>query len=964
MGSPVAGTAGTVCVESGAQVTFMGKLDIADRFDGTPSGTVTVTGSNSALTQTGDPLAITVGQPTGGSATLNVNSGGAFTALGPVIINATGTVNVNGGVFNANCISSTGVLVDGGRLTMAGTLNLASGVWINTRNGGLIDFGSGSFTFPAYAGYSGGKLKAGAISLPYGGPSSLTAEGSGSSVTGGSLFVATGGSLPSVSFADNATASFTSINIACPGTYPPSEMVDIDSAQVSLTGPLDMADSGGGPLWAFLHIGGSSGQLTQSGSSPITIGQWGVGSATLLVDSSGTFTATGPTTINPTGTLDAGNGTFNAYGGVVIDGGKLLIGSASFTLGAGKTLTVQNNGTVDFHVKPFTVDRNTTLSVLSGADLVNLATTLTIGKTTNGSLVVDGLGSSVGLVMRPALSVGSSGAQGTAAFRNLATASFGSVAVAYETSAVSGTSGTVSVESGAQVTFTGKLDIADGGSGTPTGAVTVTGSNSALTQTGDPLAITVGQSTGGSATFNVNSGGSFTALGRVTINATGTVNVNGGVFNASCTSKPGVIANGGKLTMAGTLNLASGVSVHAQNGGLIDFGSGGFTFPAGGAELAIYSGQLKVGALSLPYGSPSDLSVMGPSSSAICGSLSVATGGSSPSVYFSSGATGSFTSIRLAYPATQPPAGMVQIKGALVSLSGPLDLASSGAAPLSAILNVDSSGSLAQTANAPVSIGQAGSGAAVLTLTNGGMLVATGTTTVYATGLLDASGGIFTANNDVVVDGGTLRPGAAFSLGAAKTLTARNGGQVDFFGSPFLLARNSACNVQSSAHLENISTFSVGMSGTGNGSLTVDGLGSSAAAGTLYAGGGGTNGAATFQNGAAGSFGFVAVAGDSVPGSTGSLDIESGAHVTFSSMLAVADNGPGSTGTVTVAGAGSQLTQVNSTSWISLGRSSGGSRHGQHQQRGHLLRPRADHPQLHGDAQHQRRYRKSGFADR
>ena len=398
------GTVGTLSIESGAQVTFMGKLDIADGGGGTPSGTtpsgtVTVSGSNSTLTQTRSNGSVTVGQSMGSSATLNVNSGASFTALGPVTINATGTVNVNGGAFNANCTSNPGVFVDGGKLTVGGTLNLASGGWVQVRNGGLIDFGSGGFTFPAgganltilNAGYGGGQLKAGALSLPYGSPSSLSVEGPGSSVIGGSLFVATGGGSPSVSFFNNTTASFTSINIAYPEINPPPAMVVINGAQVSLAGPLDMADSGGGPLSASLGI---DGQLTQSGSSPITIGQWGVGSATLTVGSYGIFTATGATTINPTGTLDARNGTFNAYGGVLVDGGNLQVSSNGFTLGAGKTLIAQNGGTVSGNGW-FMVDRGTTVSILSGAHLMNLGD-LGVGSVTNGSLVVDGLGSSVG----------------------------------------------------------------------------------------------------------------------------------------------------------------------------------------------------------------------------------------------------------------------------------------------------------------------------------------------------------------------------------------------------------------------------------------------------------------------------------------------------------------------------------------------------------------------------------------
>ena len=129
----VAGTTGIFNVESGATVTT-GRLRVASLGGTTTSGTITVDGAGSSLTQSGaSPL--TVGHASTGTATINVTNGGTFsTGTGSATLNPTGTILVDGGTFNFN-----GPIVDNG-LTLnflAGTINVFGDFTIGA--GGLID---------------------------------------------------------------------------------------------------------------------------------------------------------------------------------------------------------------------------------------------------------------------------------------------------------------------------------------------------------------------------------------------------------------------------------------------------------------------------------------------------------------------------------------------------------------------------------------------------------------------------------------------------------------------------------------------------------------------------------------------------------------------------------------------------------------------------------------------------------
>ena len=160
------------------------------------------------------------------------------------------------------------------------------------------------------------------------------------------------------------------------------------------------------------------------------------------------------------------------------------------------------------------------------------------------------------------LFLGSAGATGSLAFTSGSTGTF-SGAIQANTSTTAGTVGTLGIQSGATVSGSG-LFIAPGVFAN-SGTVTINGAASALTLTGAATA-TIGAAGASTAPLNVQSGGTFTSgTGVAAVNATGTVAIAGGTFNAN----GDLTLNGGQLTRdaAGVFNLAAGKTLAVQGGG-------------------------------------------------------------------------------------------------------------------------------------------------------------------------------------------------------------------------------------------------------------------------------------------------------------------------------------------------------------------------------------------------------------
>jgi hypothetical protein len=96
----------------------------------------------------------------------------------------------------------------------------------------------------------------------------------------------------------------------------------------------------------------------------------------------------------------------------------------------------------------------------------------------------------------------------------------------------------------------------------------------------------------------------------------------------------------------------------------------------------------------------------------------------------------------------------------------------------------------------------------------------------------------------------------------------------------------------------------------GNGTLVVDGGGSSVTVGATSSWGGSGNTAdVTFRNTATGILGGISLANDSTGGTTGNINVESGAVVTAGNLDLAASGGATTSGTITIDGVGSSLAQ-------------------------------------------------------
>jgi fibronectin-binding autotransporter adhesin len=616
--SAVGGASGTLNIESGSDITGT-SLSVASA-TGVNTGTVTVTGAGSTLTLSGaNPAGI--GSASLSSGRLNVNSSGTFNSgTGLTTVRPTGTVSIAGGVYNSN----GNLTIDGGRLTRnsAGILALDPGTTLTVQDGGdvVIDgefsnstastiavTGAGStFSTAGILGIqngstlnvtAGGRVDSGggtAAIGTIGGSGTVSVDGVGSTLTAGSLFSGQSGLMGSVTFSNGSTGQFALIAVDVSLIAGTNGLLAIQSG-ASVTGSELRVASASAANSGIVTIAGSESALTLTGAAPATIGALSASSGTLNVNTGGTFNSgTGLTTVNPTGTISIAGGIYNSNGDLTINGGQLTRDAAgAFTMGSGRTLTVQNGGDAFFTVAyvtttPSTINVTGAGSTFSTAASLNFghgsimnisaggsaalggAGTANIGVSGgNGTVTVDGNGSSL---TASSAALGSNGFDGALTFRNGSSGSFLGMSVGSSINADS--VGTLDIQSGAKVD-SGSLNIANQLAASR-GIVTITGTNSALTLTG---AATIGAASASTGTVNVQSGGTFsTGVGTSSINATGTLNLDSGTLNL-----------GGPLAVSGTMAI-TGTGAIEGTGSILKNGASTLTLPnsnsyAGGTSL-------------------------------------------------------------------------------------------------------------------------------------------------------------------------------------------------------------------------------------------------------------------------------------------------------------------------------------------------------------------------------------------
>jgi T5SS/PEP-CTERM-associated repeat protein len=525
---------------------------------------------------------------------------------------------------------------------------------------------------------------------------------------------------------------------------------------VTVTGP--------GSTWTI------TGRLAVGGDA-IAIASGGTG--TLSIAPGGTVSVDEETVIYPQGLVQLQGGTLNLNGDTTLDGGTLTkIGNLN--LAAGRTLTAQNNAQIDLGNTIAWLSTGTSWNINSGSDLISTSL-VRIGHSAGTTTVtVDGVGSS--------FNVGGDiwGSDGTAnvTFRNEATANInGGIGLAFGPAA--GVSGTINVESDADVVMS-HLQINNlVGSSDSSGTVTVTGTGSTLTQSGG-AGLIVGRASGGTATINVTDSGNYTTgAGLTQVNATGLIDINGGTFDV----RGDITIDGGSIVRtSGNLVLAAGRTLTAQNNAQIDLGlnallGGGTTWNINsGADLSA-SGQLDIGF----GGGVTTVTVDGSGTSATLPGGFWGFSGNTANVTIRNGATASFVAIFMATSDVAGTAATLNVEsGADVTIGNNVNVATSGGATTTGAINVTGVGSTLTHNDFDLTLGHATSGVATLSVTNGSVFTSGRTTTVRATGTINlASGATFDARGPITLSGGAFNfLGGTLHVGTFNGSLLNQGGKL------------------------------------------------------------------------------------------------------------------------------------------------------------------------------------------
>jgi len=578
-------------VSGGSTVTSNSlNLGAASSFSPGESVLVNVTGAGSTWTQNGAST-LTIGSTSAsGSSSLILSDQGVFnTGTGLTTINRSGTLNLNtdgttGGVFNAG----GNVFVVGGTVNSVEAngvssrrLNLAAGTTLTaSANAQLVFTGdyevedeTVSLTDGADWSVTLGLL----VGIGTGGVGTVTVDGPGTTLTAGGSLSAVGfsGGSGGLTFSNNASATFTSLLIGASNGGTGSTTVE-SGADLTVNGGLQIgsltSDSGS------LTVTGSGSTAAQAGNTDLRLGNAQSRPGTINVFDNAVFTTgTGDITIDPSGTLNlntdgTSGGVFNANGNVNVVGGTINSVQSFFSpnvlnLAAGKTLTASDNAQLVF-TGDYRVVNGTTFNITDGADW-SLTRHLDIGSTTDGSVVVDGAGST--LAVGGFESTFGFDATGSLTLLNEATATFDSE--------VSIRTGTANIESGADLILNSGLSV--GGNST----LSVTGGGSTVTQNGN-RAIFVG-TTLGTGTITVSDTAVFTTgTSFMQINANGTLVLdNGGTFNAN----GNVTVDGGTIDeqAGGDFNLADNLALSVLDDGQVSLTSG---FASQGSTININRG--------------------------------------------------------------------------------------------------------------------------------------------------------------------------------------------------------------------------------------------------------------------------------------------------------------------------------------------------------------------------------------
>jgi hypothetical protein len=587
----IGGTTGTITLRNKATANFGGTLGLADNTSAMSSagvlnvhsgaaatishirlgpnaingqtGTVDVGNGNGISTVSQDANAtLVIGAASAGADTgiLLINDGGVFNSgggTGTVTINQSGRITISaGGALNLNGDTTVdgGMIDTGTGIPGSNVVTLAGGRRLTAQNDAQLNLGLDlEFNGVTVNVNSGSDLRAPTrMHLGRsGGTTTVAVDGMGSSLITGSGDSTWGdnGSRANVTIRNGGTADWNGgLHLAQSATAGTTATVNIESgARMDLLGDLVVADDGGGT--GTITVSGAGSEFDLSSFSSITLGHASTGSATINVNTGGTFRTGGSIiTVNRTGQINIAGGTLNLDGILFLDGGSIIRTSGTLNWGLGQTLTAQNDAQINLGAGlPSHFSQGHNYHINSGADLI-----FADGQVLRiGAILVDGAGSSLIL---PGESVASNNSH--VRIRNGATAELGSLVLE--------PSGVVTIDGGSV-----EMNTLTNNGGT------VNFLAGSLRYVGD-LVVGTGGLLGDNLTLDTNH--ELTLTGTTTIDASQTLTLAGGSLST------------GSLAVNGTFNFDSGRLAITGGAGLT-IGAAG---PLGAAVLLSNATELEV----------------------------------------------------------------------------------------------------------------------------------------------------------------------------------------------------------------------------------------------------------------------------------------------------------------------------------------------------------------------------------
>ncbi|MCX5675298.1 MAG: autotransporter-associated beta strand repeat-containing protein [Planctomycetota bacterium] len=293
VGSGVPGdlpSSSAVNVQTAAQVNT-GDLGIADVAGANDSGTVTVSGSASRITQSGASTLV-VGAASGAAGKLDIQNEGAFTTGTSFLLPTGAAVNVSGTDSKLETLGS-------------GALQIASGSSVTVTDGGAI----------SAAWY---------LDVGTAGNGTLVVDGGTATAATGASYWGAAGATASLTFRNGAAGNFAGSTYVVAADTSTTATVNVESGASLSVDDVLINNTGGTGATGTVTVTGAGSVITHAAGCNLTVGQESSGTASLNITSGASYVVQddGTTYLNKTGVIYINGG--SAYLGHLVHNGGVI----------------------------------------------------------------------------------------------------------------------------------------------------------------------------------------------------------------------------------------------------------------------------------------------------------------------------------------------------------------------------------------------------------------------------------------------------------------------------------------------------------------------------------------------------------------------------------------------------------------------------------------------------------------